>query len=74
MMLLWQRAFSTEELVRIGLKGAGGLVPLALILLLALALGDVVDVLGTGIYVAQVTAGTMPNYVYLPLPPYPYAQ
>ena len=67
MMLLWQRAFSTEELVRIGLKGAGGLVPLALILLLALALGDVVDVLGTGIYVAQVTAGTMPNYVYLPL-------
>ena len=67
MMLLWQRAFSTEELVRIGLKGAGGLVPLALILLLALALGDVVDVLGTGIYVAQVTAGTMPNYIYLPL-------
>jgi Na+/H+ antiporter NhaC len=67
MMLLWQRAFSTEELVRIGLKGAGGLVPLALILLLALALGDVVDVLGTGIYVAKVTAGTMPNYVYLPL-------
>lgn len=66
-MLLVQGAFSTEELVKIGLKGAGGLVPLALILLLALALGDVVDVLGTGIYVAQVTAGTMPNYIYLPL-------
>jgi len=66
-MLLIQGAFSTEELVKIGLKGAGGLVPLALILLLALALGDVVDMLGTGIYVAQVTAGTMPNYIYLPL-------
>tara|TARA_B100000809_G_scaffold171113_1_gene168409 strand:+ start:657 stop:1949 length:1293 start_codon:yes stop_codon:yes gene_type:complete len=66
-MLLIQGAFSTEELVKIGLKGAGGLVPLALILLLALALGDVVDVLGTGIYVAQVTAGIMPNYIYLPL-------
>ena len=66
-MLLVQGAFSTEELVKIGLKGAGGLVPLALILLLALALGDVVDVLGTGVYVAQVTAGTMPNYIYLPL-------
>ena len=66
-MLLIQGAFRTEELVRIGLKGAGGLVPLALILLLALALGDVVDVLGTGIYVAQVTAGIMPNYIYLPL-------
>jgi Na+/H+ antiporter NhaC len=66
-MLLIQGAFSTEELVKIGLKGAGGLVPLALILMLALALGDVVDVLGTGIYVAQVTAGIMPNYIYLPL-------
>ena len=66
-MLLVQGAFSTEELVKIGLKGAGGLMPLALILLLALALGDVVDMLGTGVYVAQVTAGTMPNYIYLPL-------
>ena len=66
-MLLIQGAFSTEELVKIGLKGAGGLMTLALILLLALALGDVVDVLGTGVYVAQVTAGTMPNYIYLPL-------
>ena len=66
-MLLIQGAFSTEELVKIGLKGAGGLMPLALILLLALALGDVVDVLGTGVYVEQFTAGTMPNYIYLPL-------
>ena len=66
-MLLIQGAFTTEELVKIGLKGAGGLMPLALILLLALALGDVVDMLGTGVYVAQVTAGTMPNYIYLPL-------
>ena len=41
--------------------------PLAMILLLALALGDVVDALGTGVYVAQVTAGTMPNFIYLPL-------
>ena len=66
-MLLQQRAFSTDELVRLGLKGAGGLVPLALILLLALALGAVIQELGTGMYVAQVTAGTMPNAVYLPL-------
>jgi len=66
-MLLSQGTMSTEELVKVGLKGAGGLVPLALILLLALALGDVVEMLGTGIYVAQVTAGIMPNYIYLPL-------
>ncbi|MDA0329126.1 MAG: hypothetical protein O2958_08985 [Gemmatimonadetes bacterium] len=66
-MLLAQRAFSADELVKVNLKGAGALVPLALILLLALALGDVIDGLGTGVYVAQVTAGTMPNFVYLPL-------
>ena len=66
-MLLSQKAFSQDELVKVGLKGAGGLVPLAMILLLALALGDVVEQLGTGRYVAQVTAGTMPNFIYLPL-------
>ena len=66
-MLLGQRIFSVEQLVKIGLRGAGALVPLALILLLALALGDVIQILGTGEYVAGVTAGTMPNFVYLPL-------
>lgn len=66
-LLKAQGMFTVDELVRTALKGAGGLVPLALILLLALSLGDVVDTLGTGIYVAQVTAGTMPNWVYLPL-------
>jgi Na+/H+ antiporter NhaC len=66
-LLIQQRAFSPDELVRLALKGAGGLVPLALILLLALALGSVVRELGTGVFVAQVTAGTMPNALYLPL-------
>jgi len=66
-LLLSQRAFTTDELVRVGLKGAGALVPLALILLLALSLGDAVSELRTGEYVAQVTAGTMPNFLYLPL-------
>ena len=66
-MLLAQRAFTIDELVKVALKGAGALVPLALILLLALALGNVIEALGTGRYVAQVTAGTMPNAVYLPL-------
>ncbi|NND73254.1 MAG: C4-dicarboxylate ABC transporter [Rhodothermales bacterium] len=66
-LLRAQRIFTMDELVKVALKGAGALVPLALILLLALALGDVVKALGTGVYVAQVTAGTMPNFVYLPL-------
>ena len=62
-----QAAFTAAELVKVGLKGAGGLVPLALILLLAIALGDVVELMGTGEYVADVTRGTMPNFMYLPL-------
>ncbi len=66
-MLRAQAAFTTAELVKIGLKGAGGLMPLALILLLAIALGDVVELMGTGEYVADVTRGTMPTFMYLPL-------
>jgi tetracycline resistance efflux pump len=66
-LLRAQGLFTFDELVRIALKGAGALVPLALILLLALALGDVIRELGTGAYVARITAGTMPNALYLPL-------
>jgi len=66
-LLLAQKAYSTDELVKIGLKGAGGLVPLALILLLAIALGSVAKELGTGEYVAQVTSGLLPPFLFLPL-------
>jgi len=66
-LLLAQRASNVDELVRTGLKGAGGLLPLALILLLALALGSVANALGTGTYVAGVTAGVLPPVIFLPL-------
>ena len=66
-LLLAQRAYGVHELVRIGLKGAGGLVPLALILLLALALGDVAIALGTGPWVAEVSAGVLPPWALRPL-------
>ena len=66
-LLLAQRAFSVDELMRTALKGAGGLMPLALILLLALALGDVAVELGTGEYVAGVTSGVLPPVAFLPL-------
>lgn len=66
-LLLAQRAYTQHELVKIGLKGAGGLVPLALILLLAIALGAVTRELGTGQYVAQVTSGLLPPFLFLPL-------
>jgi Na+/H+ antiporter NhaC len=66
-LLLVQRGASVDELTRTGLKGAGGLIPLALILFLALALGDVANELGTGRFVAQVTQGVLPPFLFLPL-------
>lgn len=66
-LLLAQRAYDQDELVRIGLKGAGGLIPLALILLLAIALGNVAEELGTGAYVARVTSGVLPPFLFLPV-------
>lgn len=66
-LLLAQRAYSLDELTRLGLKGAGGLVSLALVLLLALALAAVARELGTGAYVATVTEGLLPPALFLPL-------
>ena len=66
-LLLGQRAFTVDQLTKMALKGAGGLVPLMMILLFALTLADVAVELGTGVYVAQVTAGVLPPVVYLPL-------
>jgi Na+/H+ antiporter NhaC len=67
LLLLVQRAFSQDELVKIGLKGAGGLIPLALILVLAIALGNVANQLGTGAYVARLVSGRLPPVLFLPL-------
>lgn len=49
------------------LEGAGKLVGMAFVLLLALALGQVTRVLGTGEYVAGVVVGRVPPPVLLPL-------
>lgn len=67
LLLLVQRAYSVDDLMRIALRGAGGLVGLALIMLLAFSLGAVARELGTGLYVARVTVGVLPPAVYVPL-------
>ena len=66
-LLRFQRAYSMDELVRLALKGAGGLVSMALVLLLALSIAAVANLLGTGVYVAQVTSGILPPALFLPL-------
>ncbi len=66
-LLLAQRGATLDELTRTGLKGAGGLTALALILLLALSLGSVARTLGAGEYVAQVAEGALPPVLFLPI-------
>jgi tetracycline resistance efflux pump len=66
-LALQQRRLSLEELMQIFLKGAGGLLPVTMILLFALALGDVANLLGTGAYVAQLVQQSIPIALLLPL-------
>lgn len=66
-MILATRRATADQLTQVGLRGAGGLINMATVLWLSLALAGVTDVLGAGPYVAQVTAGTLPPVLFLPL-------
>lgn len=66
-LLLWQKAMNVEQLTKTFLKGAGGLVPLALMLLLALAMGDLTNALGTGPFVAGMVGDALPSWLLLPV-------
>lgn len=56
-----------DELVRFSIKGAQGMLPLALIILMALTLGSVTKHLGTGVFVAKVASANMSAAVFLPV-------
>ena len=66
-LVLLEKRARVEELMQIFLRGAGGLLPVAMILLFALTLGDVANLLGTGVYVAQIAQDTIPVSLMLPL-------
>jgi tetracycline resistance efflux pump len=50
-----QKLFNLGEIIDLTFKGVGGLIPLALLMMLAFAIGKVCRDLGTGIYVAEVS-------------------
>jgi Na+/H+ antiporter NhaC len=52
-----QGVFGVRESVDLVLKGIAGLIPLALLMLLAFAIGSVCKQMGTGVYVADVARG-----------------
>ena len=58
---------SVNELMKLFMKGAGGLLPIATILLFALALGDIARELGTGVYVANFVGATIAEPLLAPL-------
>ena len=66
-MLLLTRRASVDELMTWFMKGAGQLLPISTILLLALALGDVTRSLGTGPYVAAIASAAAPKVALAPL-------
>ncbi len=66
-LTLGQRLLPLQELSRVSLHGAGGLTGMALVLLLALAIGAVTVKLGTGQYMAGLVAGRIPLPILLPL-------
>ena len=66
-MILAARRSSVSELMRVFTTGAGSLLPISAILLLALALGDVAGLLGTGIYVANLVGENVPVVLLAPL-------
>jgi tetracycline resistance efflux pump len=62
-LVLSQRTMSLHSLTHTWLDGAGRMLPLATILVLALALGSVAKALGTGIYVASVVGDAVPVWL-----------
>jgi tetracycline resistance efflux pump len=54
-MPLAQKIFNAREVVDLTIKGIGGLMPVAIVMTLAFAIGDTSRALGTGLYVASVT-------------------
>jgi Na+/H+ antiporter NhaC len=59
-----QKIFKLPELIDLTFKGVGGLIPLALLMMLAFAIGKVCRDLGTGVYVAEISKSWLsPSFV-----------
>ncbi len=65
-LLLSQRRYSIHQLMKINLQGAGQLLPIAAILLFALALSDLSKALHTGEYVAGLLSTELSPALLLP--------
>ena len=64
---LFQKILTLKEVMDITLKGISGLVPLAILMVLAFAIGDTCRNLGTGIYIASVSNDFLHPSVIAPI-------
>lgn len=63
-LYIFQNIFTFKETIDLIFKGIGGLIPLALLMMLAFAIGNVCRELGTGIYTAELSKEWLsPNFV-----------
>jgi Na+/H+ antiporter NhaC len=62
-LMLASRRFDHVRLVKIAMQGMGDLLPLVIIVLLALALGQSLKDLGTGTYIAGLVSGNLPVFL-----------
>jgi len=67
LMMLISRKFSHIELVDIGFKGMGELLPLVTIVLFSLALGASLKQLGTGLFIAGLVGDYLPLVLVVPM-------
>ncbi|ESP93092.1 MULTISPECIES: Na+/H+ antiporter NhaC family protein [Pseudoalteromonas] len=66
-LMLKEKQFTHHQLVDIGFKGMGELLPLVSIVLLSLTLGASLKELGTGVFVAQIVGDYLPIYFIVPV-------
>ena len=60
LMTRFQKTLSGKEIIELILKGAGGMISLALLMMLAFSLGATCKALGTGAFVAGAISGSLP--------------
>ena len=66
-MMVSSGQFSHKQLMHIGFNGMSELLPIVTILLLSLALGSSLKILGTGVYIAQLVGDFLPVYLIAPM-------
>jgi len=67
LLLRWDRVFEHKELVNLGFRGMGHLLPVVATVLLALALGASMRGLGTGEFVAALLGPALPAFLLAPM-------